>query len=354
MRRSKPWARSDGFGNRVRVNRSWEPAYAGGATFLKAPLVLDPAELRGADVVVIGAPVDHYVTHRPGARFGPAAIRTAMDAGGDPTFPHIDLGVDPFAVLKIVDHGDAEVTPGDGPASHAAIRRMVDGVLEAGAVPVVLGGDHSISYPDIAAAATRHPAGDLAVVQFDTHTDTATENWGVEAAHGTPFRYLVDEGLIAGNRLVQIGLRGYWPGAEEFDWARTKGVGWHRMEEVIERGIDAVIADVLEEIADAGSLWLSVDIDVLDPAFAPGTGTPEPGGMSTRELLRAVRRLVASRGLAGMDVVEVSPPYDHAGITAMAANRVVLEALSALALNRRGDQPRPQEPGAAGAARREM
>ena len=329
----------------MKVNRSWEPAYAGsGATFIKLPLVLEPGDLVGADVVIMGAPVDDFVTYRPGARFGPAAIREGYDAGGDPQMPHMDLGVDPFELLTIVDHGDAEVVPGDGHASHAAIRRMVEGILRAGAVPVVLGGDHSIAYPDISAVAAHYGHEELAVVQFDTHADTATENWGVKAAHGTPFRHLVDEGLVAGHRLVQVGLRGYWPRKEEFDWARASGVRWHRMEEIVDRGIDAVVDDVLEEISGAKEVWLSVDIDVLDPAFAPGTGTPEPGGMTTRELLRAVRRIVAARGMAGMDVVEVSPPYDHAAITAMAANRVVLEVLSALALNRRGGPPTPQEP----------
>jgi agmatinase len=328
----------------VKINRSWEPGYAGGATFMKVPLVLEPAELAGADVVIVGAPVDDFVTFRPGTRFGPRAIRTGYDAGGDPRMPHMDLGVDPFQSLTIVDHGDAEVVPGDGRAGHAAIRRMVDGVLDAGAIPIVLGGDHSISYPDISAVAARYPAGTLAVIQFDTHADTATENWGVKESHGTPFRRLVDEGSISGHRLVQIGLRGYWPGHDLFDWARANGVRWHRMEEIIDRGIDSVIDDVLEEVEGAEAVWLSVDIDVLDPAFAPGTGTPEPGGMSTRELLRSVRRLVIARGMAGMDVVEVSPPYDHAELTAMAANRVVLEALSALALHRKGGPPMPEEP----------
>ena len=338
----------------MRVNRSWEPSYAGATTFMKVPLVLDPGELGDADVVVMGAPVDDFVTHRPGARFGPRAIRTAYDGGGDPKMPHMDLGIDPFESLTIVDHGDAAVVPGDGRAGHDAIRRMVEGVVDAGAVPVVLGGDHSISYPGISVAAARYPTGQLAVVQFDTHADTATENWGVAEAHGTPFRRLVDEGIIRGSRLVQVGLRGYWPRKEEFDWARTNGVRWHRMEEIINRGLDAVIDEVLDEIDGVAAVWLSVDIDVLDPAFAPGTGTPEPGGLSARELLRAVRRIVLATGLAGMDVVEVSPPYDHANITALAANRVVLEALSALALNRRGGPPSPQVPGPTGSAARGM
>lgn len=256
---------------------------------------------------------------------------------------HMDLGVDPFTELNIVDHGDATVTPGDAHRSHRVIREFVSRVARAGAVPVVLGGDHSIAYPDISAVAGGVEPGSLAVVQFDTHTDTAEENWDVEWAHGTPFRHLVDNEVIDARHYVQVGIRGYWPFEEEFAWARTAGVRWHRMEEVITDGIDVVMDRVLQEISGAPNLFVSVDIDVLDPAYAPGTGTPEPGGMTTRELLRAVRRLVLERGLAGMEVVEVCPPYDHAQITSMAAHRVVLEALSALALHEKGRAPAPED-----------
>lgn len=328
----------------MRVNRPDEPSFAGGLTFNKVPLALDVEELKGADVAIFGAPMDDMVTNRPGARFGPREIRIAYDGGGEPKMYHMDLGVDPFAELNIVDHGDASVMPGDARSSHAAIYDGVARIVEAGAVPIVLGGDHSIAYPDIKAVAEKLPHGSLAVVQFDTHTDTATENWGVEWAHGTPFRHLVDNDLVPGHRLIQVGIRGYWPFPEEFDWARTKGVRWHRMETIIEDGIDRVIERVIQDVGDAEHLFLSVDVDALDPAYAPGTGTPEPGGMTTRELLRAVRRLVLAKGLAGMDVVEVSPPYDHASITAMAAHRTVLEALSALAVHRRGGAPHPENP----------
>src|SRR5918999_759118 len=328
----------------VRINRDDEPAYSGGLTFQKVPLVLDPRELAGVDVAIVGAPMDDMVSNRPGTRFGPREIRIAVDGGGPPEAWHMGLGIDPFVELAVVDPGDASVVPGDGTASHRAIRAAVERVLDSGAVPVVLGGDHSIAYPDIAAVAARRDPGSLAVVQFDTHADTATELWGVKYSHGCPFRHLVDERVVPGDRLVQLGLRGYWPGPDEFGWMRAAGVRWHRMEEVFDRGIDAVVDIILEEIAGAAGLFLSVDVDVLDPAFAPGTGTPEPGGMSTRELLRAVRRLTLSKGIVGMEVVEVSPPYDHAGITAMAAHRVVLEALSALALHRSGRAAAPEDP----------
>lgn len=326
------------------VNRRGEPAFAGMGTFEKVPLVLDARDLAGADVAIVGAPMDDLVSSRPGTRFGPRAIRNAWEGGGPPARWHLDLGVDPFAELAVVDYGDALVKPGDADASHEALRAAVSDVVAAGAVPVVLGGDHSIAHPDVTAVAGALDAGALAVVQFDAHADTATEIWGVKRSHGTPFRHLVDDGVVRGDRLVQVGLRGYWPFPAELDWARAAGVRWHRMEEVIERGVDAVVDDVLDETSGAEHLFLSVDVDALDPAFAPGTGTPEPGGMSTRELLRAVRRIVAARGLAGMEVVEVSPPFDHAEITAIAAHQVVLEALSALALHRAGRAPAPENP----------
>ena len=326
------------------ANRVEEPGYAGVNTFQKVPLVLDADELADADVVILGAPVDGLATHRPGARFGPRAIRSCIEGGGRPRAPHLDLGVDPFLDLQVVDHGDAAVAPGRGEENLSAIKNAVARVVKADAVPIVLGGDHSISYPDIAAVAERYEFGELAVVHFDAHADTATELWGVKYGHGSPFRHLVDENIIRGDRLIQVGLRGYWPNPEEFQWMRDAGIRWHRMEQVTEIGIDAVVNSILYEIGDAKALFLSVDVDCLDPAHAPGTGTPEPGGMTTRELLRAVRFLVVERGLVGLDLVEVSPPYDHAEITAIAAHRIVLEALSALAVHRSGGVPRPEDP----------
>ena len=328
----------------MHVNRPDEPAYAGVTTFQKVPLVLEAGELADADVAILGAPMDDMVTHRPGARFGPRAIRNAYDSGGGPRMYHIDLGVDPFETLNVVDHGDASVVPGDAEQSHRAILSAVETIVSHDVVPIVLGGDHSISFPNIRAVAARYDPGSLAVVHFDTHADTALDNYGVRWAHGTPFRHLVDEGHIRGDRLIQVGLRGYWPWPEEWEWMRGAGVRWHRMEQIIETGIESVINAVMYEVGDADHLFLSVDVDSLDPAYAPGTGTPEPGGLTTRELLRAIRFLVIERGLAGMDVVEVSPPYDHAETTALAAHRIVIEALSALAVHRAGGTPRPEDP----------
>jgi agmatinase len=330
----------------VRVNREDEPAYAGpGATFCKVPLVLDPKDLKGADVAVVGAPVDETVSNRPGARYGPRAIRLADVSGGlPPSRPNLEAGVDPFSVLKVVDYADAEVIPADAERSHAAIRRAVGEIVSAGVVPIVLGGDHSILHPDAGAAAEALRPRSVGIIHFDAHADDATDLMGVVRSHGTPIRLLVEEGSVRGDHIVQVGLRGYWPDPEEFDWARERGLEWFTMQDVVERGFAEVIDRVLDLAGAPDRVWLSVDIDVVDPGFAPGTGTPEPGGLSPRELLRAVRRIGREVDLCGVEVVEVCPPYDQAEVTALLAHRVVLEALTGMALRQSGRAPLPQRP----------
>ncbi len=324
------------------VTRPGEPAYAGITTFCKVPLALGPEDLEGADVAIVGAPIDEAVSHRPGARFGPRAIRVADVGGGKPSKPNMDLGVDPFEVLKVVDYGDADIVPADKERSHQAIRAKVGEVARAGVVPVVLGGDHSIAHPDVGAVAQHVKPRSLGLVHFDAHADNAPEVHGVVLSHGTPLRRLVEEGSLRGEHIVQVGLRGYWPDPDDFEWARSRGFRWHLMEEISERGMDAVMDDVIAEARGADDLFLSFDIDVCDPGFAPGTGTPEPGGITAREALRAVRRLAWQVGFAGMEVVEVAPPYDHAEVTALLANRLVIEALSGLALRKLGREPRAE------------
>jgi len=329
----------------MRVNRPNEPSFAGGGTFSKIPLVLDQEELAGVDVAIVGAPIDEPVSHRPGARFGPRAIRMADPSGGSPPpRPSLELGVDPFRVLTIVDYGDAEVVPGDQTASHAAIRRAVGEVARAGAVPIVLGGDHSIAHPDVGAVAEALAPDRIGLVHFDAHADNADTVWGVRLSHGTPLRRLVDEGSLRGQDIIQIGLRGYWPGSEDFAWARSEGFRWFLMSDIDEVGFGSVLDQVVDAARKFDHLFLSFDIDVCDPAFAPGTGTPEPGGLTAREALRAVRRLTLEATLVGMEVVEVSPPYDHAEITALLAHRLILEALSGMALRKLGRDPRPERP----------
>ncbi|MFL5671953.1 MAG: agmatinase [Chloroflexota bacterium] len=303
---------------------------------MNLPWVTDPAAIKaaGVDVAIVGAPFDDAVTHRSGARFGPRAIREAQYTSG--SINSLALDVRPFEVLTVVDAGDANVVPAWIERGHAMIYRKVLDVARTGAIPIVLGGDHSITWPSATAVAEVRRPGSIGIVHFDAHADTANDAWGVLASHGSPMRRLIESGAVSGKNFIQVGLRGYWPPPETFAWMQEQGLRWHFMREIEERGSEAVIADAIEEALDgADSIYLSLDIDVIDPGMAPGTGTPEPGGMLTREVLRAIRQIVGAVDLAGMDIVEVSPPYDQAETTASAANRAALEAISALAAKRR-------------------
>jgi agmatinase len=305
-----------------------KPDYAGLATFCGAPYTEDPAELSGFDVAIVGAPMDELVCERPGTRLGPRAIRQASAVPG----PHLAVGVDAFAQLRVVDYGDAAVLPADPVASHAAIERTLGEVLAAGALPLVLGGDHSIAEPEIRACAAVH--GPVGVIHFDAHTDTGSECFGVKLSHGTPFRTLVDDGLIDPRRYVQIGLRGYWPGEETFAWQRGHGITSIFMHDLIGRGIGDVIAQAVAIVGDGPTL-LTVDVDALDPAFAPGTGTPEPGGMTSIDLLWACREVALRCELVAADVVEVCPTaIGAADITALVGSRLAHEVLTGLAMRR--------------------
>ena len=307
-----------------------KPDYAGLLTYAGMPYTHDPEELVGVDVAVIGAPTDDLVSDRPGTRFGPRAIRAASCPPG----PHLEAGLDAFRELRVVDFGDAPVIPADPVRSHAAIERVGGQAVAAGAIPVVLGGDHSIAEPEIRAVAGRH--GPVGLVHFDTHADTGTEVFGVERSHGTPMYRLVRDGHVDARRYVQIGLRGYWPGEAEFAWQAEHGITSFFMHDVRELGIEEVVGQALALVA-GGPVFLSVDVDVLDPAFAPGTGTPEPGGMTSADLLWACRSVAAGVELAGADVVEVLPSaIGSADLTALVADRIVREILTGIALRRRG------------------
>jgi agmatinase len=306
-----------------------KPDYAGLLTYAGMPYTQDPAELAGVDVAVVGAPTDDLVSDRPGTRFGPRAIRAASYPAG----AHLEAKVDAFEELRIVDFGDAPVIPADPVRSHEAIETLVAQVLAAGAIPVVLGGDHSISEPDIRACAAVH--GPVGVVHFDTHTDTGTEVFGVEVSHGTPFYRLVEQGRLDARRYVQIGLRGYWPGEAELAWQAERGITSFFMHDVRDLGIKEVVRRAVEAVG-SGPVFLTVDVDVLDPAFAPGTGTPEPGGMTTVDLLWAARTVATELDLVGADVVEVIPTsVGSADVTALTADRIVREILTGIALRRR-------------------
>jgi len=311
-----------------------KPDYAGLLTFGTLPYTEDPAELEGIDIAVVGAPTDDLVSDRPGTRFGPRAIRAASCPWG----PHLEAKVDASRVLRMVDFGDAAVMPADPVTTHAAIERTVGEVVAAGAIPIVLGGDHSISEPDVRACARRN--GPVALVHFDTHTDTGKEVFNVEISHGTPMYRLVEAGHVDPARYVQIGLRGYWPGEDEFRWQAERGITSYFMHDVRRLGIEEVVRLTLERVG-GGPAFLTVDVDVLDPAFAPGTGTPEPGGMTTGDLLWACRTVAAGVEIVGADVVEVCPSgVGSLDPTALAAERVVREVMTGIALRRR-------EPGSA-------
>jgi agmatinase len=306
-----------------------KPDYAGPLSFGGAPYTQDPAALEDADVAIVGAPTDDLVSDRPGTRFAPRAIRAASCPPG----PHLEAGIDAFEVLRIVDFGDAPVVPADAERSHRAIEETVRAVLAADALPIVLGGDHSITEPEVTACAAVH--GPIGLVHFDAHTDTGTQVFGVERSHGTPMYRLVEAGWIDPKRYVQIGLRGYWPGEPEFAWQRDKGITSFFMHDVRDQGIEPLVERTVELVGE-GPVFLTVDVDVLDPAFAPGTGTPEPGGMTPLELLPSVRRIARELELVGGDVVEVIPTAPgSADLTALVADRIVREMLTGLALRKR-------------------
>jgi agmatinase len=314
----------------ARWARYGKPDYAGLLTFAGVVYTEDPAELAGFDVAVVGAPMDDLVSDRPGTRLAPRAIRGASSTSG----PHLEAGVDAFADLRVVDFGDAPVIPADPRASHAAIEATVGEVLAAGVLPVVLGGDHSITEPSVRACALAH-GGPVGMVHFDTHTDTGAEVFGAEFSHGTFIRRLVDQGHLDGSRYAQIGLRGYWPGPEEFGWQAEHGITSFFMHDVRDLGIREVVARAIAAVGP-GPVYLTVDVDVLDPAFVPGTGTPEPGGMTAVDLLLAVRTVAAELALVGADVVEVIPTrVGTDDSAALVADRVVREALTGIALRRR-------------------
>src|SRR3954465_13060989 len=344
------------------------PQFGPDITFLGVPAVdvTDAAALSAADVVVVGAPFDGGTSHRPGTRFGPSGIRQTCYLPQDGSRPHLALRVDALQDLTVVDMGDVEMPPGEIERALHALEEAVYEVALAGAVPLVLGGDHSIALPDATGVARHLGFGRVSMIHFDAHADTGDIEFGSLYGHGQPMRRLIESGALRGDRFLQIGLRGYWPPPETLDWMAEQRMRSYEMSEIGARGLD----DCLDEafgIArdDCEGVFLSVDIDVCDPGHAPGTGTPEPGGLTARQLLDSVRRICLELPVVGMDVVEVSPPYDHADITAALANRVVLEALSAIARKRQDErdgttwdptrpllahrEPRPGNPGNADA-----
>jgi agmatinase len=294
-----------------------EPTYGGALSFMRRRYSRDLASI---DAVVWGIPFDASVTNRPGARFGPQAIRRASAIfDGDPQYP---FGFDPFAVLAVVDYGDCAFDTGRFADIPLCIESGASAILASGAHLLSLGGDHFVTYPLLKAHAARH--GPLALVQFDAHQDT----WPVTGdgiSHGSVVARAVDEGLIDPARSIQIGIRSHAPSDCGIDMI----MGY----EIDRLGIDGIVERISSRVGDAGA-YLTFDVDCLDPAFAPGTGTPVAGGMSSREALEILCNLGALDFVGG-DVVEVSPPYDHADVTAIAAATVAMVYLGLLAEKRR-------------------
>ncbi len=300
------------------------PRFGQIATFMLLPAADSPA---GLDVALLGIPYDGGVSYRTGARFGPRAVReqSSLIRPWNPV-----LKVHPFERLRVADCGDVDVVPISIERTHEAIERRIDAVLAAGARPLCVGGDHSITLPILRALARRH--GPLGVVHFDAHPDTWDEYFGSKLFHGTPFRRAVEQGLIDTTRFVQVGIRGPLYGSEDFAFHDEHGIEVLRIEPIKEQGL-AWATGRLARLR-GGPLYCSFDIDALDPAYAPGTGTPEVGGLTSWEALSLVRSLVGT-SLVGADVVEVSPPYDGPGqITALMAANLAFELLGVMALGR--------------------
>jgi agmatinase len=300
--------------------------YQGIATFGRSPHTRD---LSAADVAIVGVPYDGGTSYRSGARFGPRAIReqSLLLWGYNNA-----LKVAPFAELRTIDFGDVNVVPVDILATHQAIEREAGKVVAAGVNVIALGGDHSISLPLLRVHAAKF--GPLAVVHFDAHPDTWNAEFGEHRfSHGTSFCRAIEEGLIDTTAYVQIGIRGPTAGPQDYADAIRLGARMITLDEALDQGMTRV-AEKIVSIVGNRPTYVTLDIDAVDPAFAPGTGTPEVGGFSSHQLLQLVRGL-ANLNVVGADVVEVAPAYDHGQITAILAANLVFELLSILALGRR-------------------
>ena len=297
------------------------PRYSEIATFMRAPLALD---LDGVDIALAGVPFDGGVTNRPGARHGPREIRNSSSMI---RILHPVTRINPFELCRVADVGDVRFTQLSRiEETEREIREFFERVTASGAIPLAAGGDHTISFPILEAVAKDDPVG---LIHIDAHTDTWGEWQGSVVHHGAPFRRAVERGLIDPRRTIQIGIRGARTTTEGWDFSRDSGIRVLFMHEIEEMGVGAVIEEARRTVGD-GPIYITFDVDGLDPAYAPGTGTPEVGGLTTREALRLLRGM---RGLdlIGGDVVEVAPPFDPSGNTALVGATLMYEILCLLA-----------------------
>ena len=303
------------------VDAAQVPRFAGHSTFMRLPVVPDA---EGLDIALVGIPWDGGTTNRAGPRHGPREVRNQSSLMRR---AHHVSGIAPFSVANVADVGDLSVNPIDLLDSLKRIEAGMAAIVQTGAIPLCVGGDHLTTLPVLRAVAKEGPVG---LIHFDAHSDTNDTYFGDNPyTHGTPFRRAIEEGLLDPKRIVQIGIRGsvYDPG--EHDWAKEQGIRIIYMEEFLRRGAEDVM-DEARRIASDGPTYISFDIDSIDPSMAPGTGTPEIGGFSSREAQQMVR-LLAGVDIVGADVVEVAPPFDLAGMTALAGATIMFELLCVIA-----------------------
>ncbi|MGF7158735.1 guanidinopropionase [Rhodoligotrophos appendicifer] len=307
------------------IDASMVPRFAGIASFMRLPVVASPD---GLDIALFGIPWDGGTTNRAGARHGPREIRSQSTLMRR---VHHVSGTEPFSIARIADIGDLAVNPIDLMDGLRLIEEGVARIVKAGAIPLAAGGDHLTTLPVMRAVAKSRPVG---MIHFDAHSDTNDRYFGDNLyTHGTPFRRAIEEGLLDPRRTVQIGIRGsiYEPG--EHDWARQQGLRIIYMEEFVRRGPEDVMAEA-RSIVGSDATYVSFDIDCLDPSMAPGTGTPEIGGFTTREAQHMLR-LLEGVNIVGADVVEVAPPFDVGGMTALAGATMMFELLTVIAARRK-------------------
>lgn len=315
-------------------------------TFFRLPVALTPEDLKAGDVDVamLGAYTDMGAGQR-GANRGPTALRASMAeyvTWGEWSMAHMHTLVNPFKEISIVDYGDAPGDPFSTARSNEAIRAMVREITQvkrkdgSHVIPFIIGGDHSLTYPNVAGVTDVYGKGNVGVIHFDAHYD-ATQMLGHLAGHGMWVKQLIQEGHVPGKNYIQVGLRGYYPDKESFEWMREQGFRYHTMAEVERRGWDAVMEDVIREAKDGPEyLFISFDIDTIDPAYMPGTGTPEPAGLTTREAFPLMRRLCAEANVIGVDIVELAPERDPGYTTVHNTNRLVRECLVGITMRKKG------------------
>lgn len=317
-------------------------AYQGIPTFFRAPVALCPEDLKAGkvDIAIMGASIDLSVGTR-GTAWGPQAVRTGESTypwGGFFPMAHPSVGdIDFMQVLKIVDYGDAPVDPLSPERSVLSVHRLVKEIAEAGSIPIIVGGDHSLMYPDVVALTDVHGKGEVGVIHFDAHFDGVPLMFGHYLSHGAPVRRLIDEGHVKGRNFVQIGLNSGKPGGSDMEWMRRNEVRYHFVAEIEKYGWEAVMKKALAEALDGPKkIFISIDTDVLDPAWAPGMGTPEPGGMSIRELFPMLRALAVQNEVVGVELVELNPIVDPTYRSKLVAVRMLREVLTGIAMRRKG------------------